>query len=134
MEAEYAKRVVGGPGDRIRIADQQVYVDGIPIDEPYKQHIAPVGSYADPFRDDYPPLQRVQLDAGETGLNALWYEDHVVDGEILVPDGRYFVLGDNRDFSSDSRYFGLVDGDRIRAQVLYVYWSPDLSRLGTAVE
>src|SRR5688572_15134361 len=55
LTKHYVKRAIGLPGDHVRIADKQVFVNGMPLDEPYKIHKSPPGSYADPFRDFFPP-------------------------------------------------------------------------------
>lgn len=115
----YVKRVVGLPGDRVRIADQQVYVNGRPLDEPYKVHS---GDY-DSFGNNFPPTRR---EFPRRNVRPEWAADilgHVVDGELIVPAGRYFVLGDNRDTSLDSRFWGFIDRDSVMGRPLLIYWS-----------
>jgi signal peptidase I len=86
----YIKRLVGIGGDRIKIRDKRLFRNGIPLDEPYAIHIFP-GTEA--YRDNFPgePNGPVYPQAKDMLLRNL------VDGEIIVPDGRYFTLGDNRD-------------------------------------
>lgn len=116
----YVKRVIGVPGDRIRIANEQVYINGHRLSEPYVVH-DPSGE--DPFGDNFPPKDR---DFIEVGLRPEWAErimDYVQHGDLVVPPNRYFVMGDNRDHSWDSRYWGFVDRDAIMGRPLVIYWS-----------
>jgi signal peptidase I len=117
----YVKRVIGVPGDRIRIEDKAVYRNGVRLDEPYVQHIDPRRFS---YRDDFPaspPLGEVH----PRGLKMI--EDDVRNGELVVPAGNYFAMGDNRDNSFDSRYWGLVPRENIVGKPLVVYWSYDAS-------
>jgi signal peptidase I len=116
----YVKRVIGLPGDRIRIISQLVFVNGAPFAEPYVVHDP---SADDPFADNFPPS-----DGGFSrfGLQAEWAAQimkSVRDGELLVPPDHYFVMGDNRDRSSDSRYWGFVDRRAIIGRPMVIYWS-----------
>jgi signal peptidase I len=116
----YVKRVVGLPGDRIRIVDQRVYINGQPLDEPYVVH-DPAGE--DSFGDNFPPTDRYFI---ESGLRSEWAArilDYVDRGSLVVPPNRYFVMGDNRDRSWDSRYWGFVNRDAIMGRPLIIYWS-----------
>jgi signal peptidase I len=123
LTKHYVKRAIGLPGDRIKIVDKQVYVNGMPLDEPYKIHKAPPGSYADPFRDFFPPKPhpgRVYRGADE---DPYWYEEYTNDDEIVVPPNHFFAMGDNRDNSADSRYWGFVPRELIVGKGLIIYWS-----------
>lgn len=123
LTKHYVKRAIGLPGDRIRIADKQVFVNDVAINEPYKVHKAPQGSYSDPFRDFFPPKPhpgRVYRGADE---DPYWYEDYTKNGEIVVPPDQYFAMGDNRDNSADSRYWGFVKRELIVGKALIIYWS-----------
>jgi signal peptidase I len=116
----YVKRVVGLPGDRVRILNQHVYINGDPLSEPYVVHDP---AYEDPFGDNFPPANRYFV---EIGLRPEWAEqilDHVRAGELVVPPDNYFVMGDNRDRSWDSRYWGFVDRRAIMGRPIMVYWS-----------
>ena len=118
----YVKRVIGLPGDRVRIINQRVYVNGEPHSEPYVIHDA---AFEDPFGDDFPPTGRY---FAEIGLRPEWAEkilSYVHHGELVVPADRYFVMGDNRDRSWDSRYWGFVDRDAIMGRPVMIYWSVD---------
>jgi len=116
----YVKRVIGLPGDRPRIVNQSVYINGQPLEEPYVVH-DPLG--ADSFGDDFPPTSRYFL---ESGLRPEWATrlfDYVDRGSLVIPPNRYFVMGDNRDRSWDSRYWGFVNRDAIMGRPLIIYWS-----------
>lgn len=114
----FVKRVIGVPGDRIRLSDKQVFVNGVPVTENYtifKTHIH------DSYRDDFPNSEFLSA-----GVEARWWlemHDLVHQGELLVPAGKYFVLGDNRDESLDSRYWGFVPRENIVGRPLLIYWS-----------
>jgi signal peptidase I len=114
----FVKRVIGLPKDRIRLVNKQVWVNGAPLHESYV-HIK--GSPADVYRDNFP-----RLDFLSAGIDAHWVlalRDHIDRGELVVPPGNYFVMGDNRDDSSDSRYWGFVPEGNIIGRPLMIYWS-----------
>ena len=114
----FVKRVVGVPGDRIRLINRQVYVNGTPLPESYVRYSAPVH---DAFRDEFP-----QVDVLPPGLEGDWWlqmKKLVEDGQLIIPEGHYFVLGDNRDESLDSRYWGFVPRENIIGRPLLIYWS-----------
>jgi signal peptidase I len=117
----YVKRVVGMPGDRVKIVEQQVYVNGQRLDEPYVYH-DPVAPY-DPFLYNFPPASPDELLSNMQPEWASEISSHVANGELVVPPGRYFAMGDNRDHSWDSRYWGFVDRDAIMGRPLVIYWS-----------
>jgi signal peptidase I len=112
------KRVIGLPGDRLRIQDGRVFVNGAPLDEPYAAfEPAPPNDY----RDNFPA--RLYTDPQ---VDPDWWrqmQSLTRDGELLVPPGEYFVLGDNRNHSSDSRYWGFVPRRAIVARPLVIYFS-----------
>jgi signal peptidase I len=112
------KRVVGVPGDRLRIQDGRVTVNGLALDEPYAsfEPAAP-----NPFRDDFPA--QVYTDPE---VDPVWWKQMrslTRDGELVVPEGEYFVLGDNRNHSKDSRFWGFVPRAEIVARPLVIYFS-----------
>jgi signal peptidase I len=113
----FVKRVVGSPGDHIKIIDQQVYRNGKKLTEPYVVHKNP---YPDSFRDNFPSSEAnfTLLDRGREMLAS-----NVVNGEVVVPPESYFAMGDNRDNSLDSRYWGFVPRDNIIGKPLIIYWS-----------
>lgn len=109
------KRVIGIPGDRIHLRDGIVYRNGEAIKEPRVIHS--IGDYV-PYRDNFPSVSASQ--AGDTVIPG-W---PILQGEdIVVPPGRYFVMGDNRDVSHDSRYFGTIPRENIIGRPLLIYWS-----------
>lgn len=118
--AHFVKRVIGLPGDRIRILDQRVYVNGRRTDEPYVAH-DPAAD--DPFGDNFPPTERYFLIRGIRYEWASELMSHVRNGELIVPPENYFVMGDNRDHSWDSRYWGFVSRDAVMGRPVFVYWS-----------
>jgi signal peptidase I len=116
----YVKRVIGLSGDHIRIVAQQVYVNGVRLPEPYVVH-DPSGN--DPLVDNFPPTDRRYM---QLGLRPEWADQimkYVQRDELVVPSGHYFVMGDNRDRSWDSRYWGFVDHDAIIGRPIVIYWS-----------
>ena len=117
----YVKRVIGIPGDRIKIADQRVYVNDVPQIEPYAVHDPDVPY--DPFGESFPPSDAGSLDALMRPEWAAQIMNYVHDGELVVPPGKYFAMGDNRDHSWDSRYWGFVDRDAIMGRPVIIYWS-----------
>lgn len=127
IRENYVKRVMGVPGDRIKIVDKVVYLNGKALEEPYAQHVAPT---IQPYRDRFPvapPLLVFQsLPDGERMLRrAEEMLAHVEGDELVIPEGYYFAMGDNRDNSLDSRYWGLVPRDYIIGKPLFVFWSYD---------
>jgi signal peptidase I len=94
---DFIKRCVGIPGDVVEYRDKQLFVNGEPQDEDYTKITQ--GERIVPGRDNF--------------------------GPITVPDGQFFMLGDNRDNSRDSRYWGFVDYSQLRGKALFIYWSWD---------
>ncbi len=117
----YVKRVIGIPGDRVKIVDQQVFVNDKLLNEPYVVH-DPTAPY-DPFGDNFPPASQAYL---QPNMQPEWADEilnYVKKGELVVPPHRYFVMGDNRDHSWDSRYWGFVDRDAVMGRPVLIYWS-----------
>src|SRR5437879_3288966 len=114
----FVKRVIGLPGDRVRLVNKQVLINGKPLQEPYVRFLYPPDNM---FRDNFP-----RLDIPAIGLEGKWWLEMrklVEDGQLIVPQGHYFVLGDNRDDSQDSRYWGFVPRENIIGRPLLIYWS-----------
>lgn len=116
------KRVMGIPGDHLHLVDGIVYRNGQALNEPY----AAAPPYADynPYRDDFPAVP-----PGENAdVTAEWAEalpSFVHGGDLVVPPGMYFCMGDNRAVSLDSRFWGFVPRANIVGRPLFVYWSFD---------
>jgi signal peptidase I len=120
VSATLVKRLIGMPGDRLKIADGVVYRNGIRLNEPYVYH-----KYAyDPALDNFPnPCCRpVKEDVAQEAQREM-LERNVAAGEVVVPAQMYFAMGDNRDNSSDSRYWGFVPRDNIIGKPFLIYWS-----------
>ena len=114
----FVKRVIGMPGDRIHVRNKQVYLNGKELTEPYKYHKT---EYFDSYRDNFPSTPNTPI--YKPGIEML--EKHVTDGEVVVPPNHYFAMGDNRDLSLDSRYWGFVPRENIIGKPLIIYWSYD---------
>jgi signal peptidase I len=119
----FVKRVIGLPGDRLRMINKKVWINGKPLDEPYVRFLEPPNG-RDPsslFRDDFP-----RLDVYATNMEGKWWQQMrklVEDDQLIIPEGNYFVMGDNRDDSQDSRYWGFVPRENIIGRPLVIYWS-----------
>jgi signal peptidase I len=118
------KRFIGLPGDHIHLKDGVVYLNGKPQDEPYKMKAedAPPEEQFDAYRDQFPALLN---DPGQR-QTAEWQvalPANVQNGDLVVPPGSYFAMGDNRPVSLDSRYWGFVPQANIIGRPLFVYWS-----------
>ena len=96
-EKDYIKRVVGLPGETIQVIRQKVYINDKFLKEPYAHHTQPPSPLASNSRDDMPPLR--------------------------IPEGHIFVMGDNRENSSDSRVWGVLDLKYLRGKAQWIYWS-----------
>jgi signal peptidase I len=114
------KRVVGVPGDRLHLHEGYVYLNGTRQDEPQAGH--PDYSNYRPYRDEFPNVPTVE---GQ-GVTPTWENDlpnHIQNGDLVVPPGNYFAMGDNRLDSLDGRYWGFVPRENIVGRPLFVYWS-----------
>jgi len=121
----FVKRVIGLPGDRLKMIDQQVYVNGKLLNEPYVVHDAT--ALFDTFNYSFPPM-RGQMISPQVIAESGWRDElrkHVEGDELVVPPGKLFAMGDNRDRSSDSRYWGFVDRSAIMGRPFLIYWSVD---------
>jgi signal peptidase I len=116
-EQHFVKRVVGVPGDRIKLVHGRVLVNGTPLRDGYAVFNT---SAHDVYRDEFPAARY------SPQMEASWAEEKsklTDDGELLVPEDSYFVLGDNRNDSLDSRYWGFVPRENIIGRPLMIYWS-----------
>jgi signal peptidase I len=118
IKQTFVKRTIGVPGDRIRVVNKEVYRNGVKLDEPYKYNKT---DYIDSYRDNFPGDPNVMVDRGAVDM----LQNHVVNGEVVVPPSMYFAMGDNRDSSLDSRYWGFVPRENIIGKPLIIYWSYD---------
>jgi signal peptidase I len=102
-ERDFVKRVIGLPGDKIELHKKKVFVNGQPIDEPYAHFMEPPSSdgtvHADDVREEY--------------------------GPVNVPTDQYFMMGDNRDNSEDSRYWGFLPRSYVKGNAEFLYFSVD---------
>jgi len=119
LTKDLVKRAIGVPGDRLRLVNKQLFLNGHSVSEPYVQHIS---QYLDPYRDNFPAAPPEE---GVMPPALAMLADHVVNGELVVPPGSIFALGDNRDNSLDSRYWGFVPRQNIEGTPLLIYWSFD---------
>lgn len=114
----FVKRCIGVPGDHLRLINKQLILNGRPVNEPYVYHKT---EYIDSYRDNFPGEPNVHVvDSAQDMLM-----NHIQNGEVVVPQGSYFAMGDNRDSSLDSRYWGFVPRDNIIGKPLIIYWSYD---------
>jgi signal peptidase I len=112
----FIKRCMGVPGDRIKIVNKQLYINGQKLDEPYACHKT---QYIDAYRDNFPS----EPDVNVPGLGQDMLAHHVVNGEVVVPPDSCFAMGDNRDSSLDSRYWGFVPRANLVGTPLFIYGS-----------
>jgi signal peptidase I len=114
----FVKRVIGVPGDRLRLVNKKLILNGVPKDEPYVYHKT---EYIDSYRDNFPGEPNAHVSEAAQAM----LEKNLQNGEIVVPEGGYFAMGDNRDSSLDSRYWGFVPRENIIGKPLIIYWSYD---------
>ncbi len=118
---DYIKRVVGLPGDRIGYFDKQIYVNGEPVrQEGWETYIgegASSGMTGAKLRTEYldQAVHKILLDPSRPGI----------EGEYVVPEGQYFMMGDNRDNSNDSRYWGFVPEENLVGKAFFIWMSWD---------
>ena len=105
-DRDFIKRVIGLPGETVELRAKKVYIDGQPLDEPYVHFLEPAS------------------DAQEVTL----FDVRERYGPVRVPEGQYFVMGDNRDNSQDSRYWGFLPRHYVKGRALMIYWSYESGR------
>jgi len=97
-ERDFIKRVIGLPGDRLELHEKKVYINGKPLDDPWGQYLMPAGmDVQNPKSIEY--------------------------GPVTVPSDQYFMMGDNRDNSEDSRYWGFLPRSYVKGKALFIYFS-----------
>ncbi|PYR61500.1 MAG: signal peptidase I [Acidobacteria bacterium] len=106
-DRDFIKRVIGLPGETVELRNKKVYINGKPIDEPYVHFLSPPSS------------------AGQEVTSADVRENYA---PVTVPPDHYFVMGDNRDNSQDSRYWGFLPRDYVKGKALLIYWSYESGR------
>ena len=102
-ERDFIKRVIGLPGDSVELRNKKVHINGQPLDEPYVHFLEPASE----------------------GQEVTSFDVRERYGPVTVPTGQYFVMGDNRDNSQDSRYWGFLPREYIKGRALVIYWSYD---------
>ena len=114
----YVKRIVGVPGDTLEMREKVLMRNGLRLDEPYARHTDPLGDQQDPKM----MWQLAYL--ADTTLNYRTYHPSRDNwGPLVVPIGKLFALGDNRDRSEDSRYWGFLDEQAVKGKPMFVYYS-----------
>jgi signal peptidase I len=116
----YVKRLIGAPGDRIKLVNGVVFRNGARLNEPYAFQKFSYNAERDNFPGDLRMNVRDELGLK---LQRAMLEHNVVNGEVVVPPGNFFAMGDNRDNSEDSRYWGFVPRENIIGKPVLVYWS-----------
>jgi signal peptidase I len=122
----YVKRAIALGGDLVRVVNKRVWVNGQELNEPYVQY-----QYAviQPLRDNFPPsLSEVGTLPAAWGLDPGWAREmpsYIKPDGLHVPEGYIFAMGDNRDNSADSRFWGFVPEGNVVGEPLFVYWSYD---------
>ena len=107
-ERDFIKRVIGLPGETVEVKERKIYINGTPVDDPHAHYLLPASSA------DYHEV--TSFDVRERY------------GPVTVPPNHYFVMGDNRDNSQDSRYWGFLPRDLVKGKALVIYWSYESER------
>ena len=108
-DRDYIKRVIGLPGETVELRAKKIYINGTPLDEPYVHFLEPPSMDTDVH-------EVTSIDVRERY------------GPVTVPPDQYFVMGDNRDNSQDSRYWGFLQRDYVKGKALLIYWSYEAER------
>jgi signal peptidase I len=109
-DRDFIKRVIGLPGETVELRAKKVYINGKPLDEPHVHFLRPPGAGASEF------TEVTSFDVRERY------------GPVTVPPSQYFVMGDNRDNSQDSRYWGFLPRELVKGKALVIYWSYEAGR------
>ena len=115
-DLKLVKRLIGLPGDTLEMRNKLLFVNGEPVDEPYVRH----EDLGDDIHPWMPWQEEVVLRDGSDGDYSPTRDNR---GPLVIPPDRYFMLGDNRDTSFDSRYWGLLEGWRLEGRAVLVYFS-----------
>ncbi len=116
---DFIKRCIGVPGDHIKIVAGAVYVNGVKLNEPYAMH-SPAGAE---FPAENYPMRASEMFFADRPEWAAELAANTVNGELVVPPGQYFMMGDNRDNSNDGRFWGFVPRENIIGTPLVIYMS-----------
>jgi signal peptidase I len=108
-DRDFIKRVIGLPGETLEVREKKVYINGSPLDEPYAHYLTPAA-------DESQYHEVTSFDVRERY------------GPVTVPPNQYFMMGDNRDNSQDSRYWGFLPRENIKGRALLIYWSYEAER------
>jgi signal peptidase I len=108
-DRDFIKRVIGLPGETLQLKEKKIYINGKPLDEPY------VHFMEDPHRNS----EFSEVTSSDVRENY---------GPVTVPPNQYFMMGDNRDNSADSRYWGFMPRDYVKGRALLIYWSYESER------
>jgi signal peptidase I len=135
-DLDVVKRLVGGPGDTLEMRAKQLFINGQAVDEPYVRHSDFEGDVGHPWMrwqcgdmvrlgPDISGAYRIPFDAVPAPDEDVCFPTRDSWGPIVVPDGHFFTIGDNRDDSIDSRHWGFLAEERLRGEALFIYYSYD---------
>jgi signal peptidase I len=113
------KRIMGTPGDHIHLRDGVVYRNGEKLDEPYVIH---QGMAYNPYRDNFPAVPPSEFNNVAPNWQ-ITLQSHIQGEDVVVPPDSYFAMGDNRDVSYDSRFWGFIPRENVIGRPMFIYWS-----------